>query len=114
MNNGFPLTVKGRIRGMTGIQSAAGGGKYLFFEVAPPDALNGGSKASCIAFNLRAELLERFCARGDLVEIGGLLGREEYADAAGRSVAIDNILEATSISFPGCRADSGGISAETA
>jgi single-stranded DNA-binding protein len=100
MNNGFPITVKGRIRKTIEVRRTADGRSYSRFDVAPPDALNKDPALSCIAFNTRAELLERFASRGDLVEISGLLGQTEYIEENGDHVSANNIIEATAITFP--------------
>jgi hypothetical protein len=100
MINSFPITVKGQIHKSIEICRTIEGRRYSKFDITPPDVLNGHSVLPCIAFDTRAELLECFVSRGDIVEISGFLGQTEYIKENGEHVSESNIIEATAITFP--------------
>jgi hypothetical protein len=101
MNNDFEsVKITGRIRRAVEAVRSADGRRYSRFELTPADNLNSDNTVLCIAWSTRAELLERFASRGDLVEITGTIAPVDFIAEDGNHVRENNIIEATGINFP--------------
>jgi hypothetical protein len=98
-NNGIFISITGCVNKAVEAQQLADGQKYARFEITPPDEMNGAAAVSCIAFKTRAELLERFISRGELLKISGFIGPVDYLTSTGEHIKESNMITVTAIEF---------------
>lgn len=98
MNNYFEVNFKARLGNTVGTVKTANGQTVALFTLTPPDELNGTSNVNCIAYGTRAELLERFASRGDLISIKGYITHTDLLLESGKQINESNIIEVTEIS----------------
>jgi single-stranded DNA-binding protein len=100
IRNDFQVNIKGRLNKALEIRHMADGQRYTLFEIAPSDEINSDDTVLCVAFNTRAELLERFVSRGDILSVSGFIGPVDFLTEDGRHFKRGNLITAEGIDFP--------------
>lgn len=98
MNNYFEVNFTARIGNTIRTARTARGDTVAVFTLTPPDELNGKEKIGCLVRNTRAELLERFTSRGDLITVKGHITSADILLDSGERIKENNIVEITDIS----------------
>lgn len=97
MDNYFSVKFTARLKDTVRTVMTADGNKIAVFTVTPPDEINGAQKVHCIVSNTRAELLERFTSRGDLITAEGHITSVDLLLDSGDRIKESNIIEITDI-----------------